>query len=491
MNRLPLLALFALVGCQANGASDIQPLPTTSTGTTAPVPDDKPVVGLDIVGVLAYQGVEITLFDDSGGTSGDVEVPIIQRRDMLVRVFVDPAPEFETRRVRAVLEVENNDGTEVFEEKLRVDGRSYRGQMDSTFNFDIPGDLIKANTKLHVKLFEANAKEPWVGEEGNTTWNSGKLNAEKSDTLHITLVPIRYNADGSGRVPDTSDTQVARYRDLMMAMYPVEDVVIDVTDPVDWNQQIRPWNQNDWGSLLYALADARAAANVDPNTYYYGIFNSEDSFVDFCSGGCILGLSNLAWTASDPWYRTSIGVGFTGFNDVAATTFVHEVGHAHGRSHADCGGASGIDPQYPYGPQAIIGTWGYDARNGNLYPPDETHDMMGYCDPMWLSDYTYYNLYLRVITVGQVFRSERVPWQTIRVFSDGSAQIDRIRDFVPHLDGLPVEVELLDPDGRVIDVVDGTYSPLSHGDGVGGMVMVPPFDDFRVTDVRVKGIPTD
>lgn len=483
MNRLPLLAFVALLGCQADGNSDIQPA-TTGTTPTETVPDDKPVVGLDLVGALAYQGTEITLFDASGGTSGDVDVPVIRNRDLLLRIFVDPIPEWEPRRVRAVLEVENNNGSEFYEEKIRIEGRSYRGQLETSFNFDIPGDQIKAATKFKVDLYEANASEERIGEELKTTWRSGSLDTEKSDVLKVVLVPIRYNADGSGRVPDTSQTQVDRYRDLLLSMYPVEDVIVEVAPVADWNQQIQPWNSGQWSDLLYALSDVRASANEDPNTYYYGLFNSEESFTTFCNNGCILGLSNLAWTASDPWYRTSIGIGFTGWNNVAATTLVHEVGHAHGRSHANCGGASGIDPSYPYAPEAIIGAWGYDTITGDIYSPDANHDMMGYCDPMWISDYTYYNLYLRIVTVGQVFRSDKIPYQTFRIDDQGQASLDKVREFVPDLDGQPVDVELLDNQGNVVSVVDGLYSPISHG--YGGMVMTAPIDDVRVTDARVK-----
>jgi hypothetical protein len=64
----------------------------------------------------------------------------------------------------------------------------------------------------------------------------------------------------------------------------------------------------------------------------------------------------------------------------------HEVGHNHGRQHAPCG-TSG-DPSYPYA-GAAIGDWGYDLLQQKLYPPDSTKDLMSYCNPTWVSDYTY------------------------------------------------------------------------------------------------------
>lgn len=480
MLRGSLLLLITVVGCQPAATTTIPVSPTvTSTPQTVA---DVPVVGLELVGVLGYQGVEISLYDANGNVP-DIQAPVLRNRDMMVRLMVNPASDWQERKVKAVLTVKNGQDEQELTQRLRVTGRSTRGDLESSINFDIPGTDIGPNTKLSVALFEAEPETEWTGEALNTTWSSGDLNTEKTDVVNLVLIPIRYNFDGSGRVPDTGEAQVARYRDLMLAMYPVEDVVVTVTDPYDWDYRIRAWDTNEWSNLLYTLSDERAAANVDANTYFYGLFNSTQSFTDFCQQGCILGLSNLAWNTNDPWYRTSIGIGFTGFNNTAATTLVHEVGHAHGRQHADCGGASGIDPQYPYEPNAIIGSWGYDNLNAELYAPESNHDMMGYCEPMWLSDYTYYNLYLQIISVGNVFRTDRIPYQTLRVDSEGGVRLDAVREFVPDLGGDPVKVLLVDVHDNVIDEVDGLFTGLSHGPG--GMVMIAPIDDPRVVGARI------
>jgi hypothetical protein len=65
----------------------------------------------------------------------------------------------------------------------------------------------------------------------------------------------------------------------------------------------------------------------------------------------------------------------------------HEWGHNWGREHAPCGGAGNPDANYPY-TGGEIGVIGYDLVNGDLKPAD-SHDLMGYCDAEWISDYTY------------------------------------------------------------------------------------------------------
>ena len=72
-----------------------------------------------------------------------------------------------------------------------------------------------------------------------------------------------------------------------------------------------------------------------------------------------------------------------------ASTIAHELGHALSLGHTNCGDTAviGIDPGYPY-ENGDIGVWGYDMRDGTLVPPD-TKDMMGYCRPVWISDYHF------------------------------------------------------------------------------------------------------
>ena len=85
------------------------------------------------------------------------------------------------------------------------------------------------------------------------------------------------------------------------------------------------------------------------------------------------GLSPVVTNPTDSASRGSVGLGFTG--DGSAGTMAHEVGHAHGRSHAPCGGASGVDPGFPYSGGAI-GTWGYSAATKQLMDPAQTKDVM-------------------------------------------------------------------------------------------------------------------
>jgi hypothetical protein len=78
----------------------------------------------------------------------------------------------------------------------------------------------------------------------------------------------------------------------------------------------------------------------------------------------------------------------------------HEVAHTLGRLHAPCGAPQQVDPKYPYAGGAI-GMWGYDFLLDQLVDPDpsKVHDVMSYCQPVWISDYNYAGLFTRIAFV--------------------------------------------------------------------------------------------
>ena len=69
--------------------------------------------------------------------------------------------------------------------------------------------------------------------------------------------------------------------------------------------------------------------------------------------------------------------------------------------HAPCGGAAGPDPYFPY-EDGSIGVSGYDKLTGNLVSP-HTADIMSYCDPTWISDYSFTRALNHRMTLGPVF----------------------------------------------------------------------------------------
>ncbi len=92
--------------------------------------------------------------------------------------------------------------------------------------------------------------------------------------------------------------------------------------------------------------------------------------------------------------------GFYGFGEYytfqpMATLNMHEIGHNLGRNHVGCGNPANPDAAYPYPEQRISQVvtgdeayYGFNIVTQEIYPPTYK-DYMSYCDPSWISPYTY------------------------------------------------------------------------------------------------------
>ncbi len=347
--------------------------------------------------VSIYQGVKITLMQD--GSPKTPNAPVIGGRPALIRVFIAPEANFQARDIVARLTIESPGQAPVeLEETVRVSITSAETRPDSTFNFTVPATALSLDAGFSVGLYEAGGGCGGGGgsPDGVLYPTSGTAELDPLPTggaLRVVLVPVRYNADGSGRLPDTTPAQLDRYKDTMFKLFPVPDVSLTVREPLDYDGSIQR-NGAGWSNILQTILDLRNSDRPDARTYYYGIFAPASSFRNYCNGGCVTGLGPVPG-AGNAFSRGAVGVGFSG--ESATETFVHEIGHAMGRQHAPCG-TQDADPGFPYG-DGGIGVWGFDLLAGNLLNPNENSDMMGYCDPTWISDYTYEALYRRLAAV--------------------------------------------------------------------------------------------
>jgi hypothetical protein len=97
-------------------------------------------------------------------------------------------------------------------------------------------------------------------------------------------------------------------------------------------------------------------------------------------------------TTAGSGHRAALGWDYIPSGSVVAA---HELGHSWARNHAPCGGPAGVDPGYPRS-DGRTGSYGMDVTTKKL-ESDTLGDIMGYCDPKWISDYTYRSVmsYLR------------------------------------------------------------------------------------------------
>ncbi len=445
------------------------------------------VKGLSIDGVAFYQGVRIDILDGDDEVFDDAPVDVIAERPGMMRVFVNPGSSWDTRTVSAVVELDVDGDTEKFTAEQSINGNgSSDNSLNSTLNVEIPGEFMTDDTSLvSVKLVEVEDDVSADGNDSGASWTADlDLHARHTgDSVRIVLVPIEYRGDGSGRMPDISESQLQVYKDAMMAQYPTREIDLVLDDPMVVNYQISPWG-NGWGETLQELYYRREGQNAAFEEYYYGVFSPANSFANFCAEGCVAGLSSLAQSSQDSWARVSIGLGYSGQG--SADTMVHEIGHAHGREHSPCGvNDAGY---YPHS-GASIGVQGYDYINKQLKSTSSYTDFMGYCDPTWVSDYSYNWLQDRITDVN-ASASIELPegfspyWGSAMIGPDGSTKRGTDMTLRAPPQGKTRTVEYLDAAGVTLDVVAGSFHPYSHIDGGTLLFPEPP---AKAEFLRVAG----
>ncbi|MBS1148827.1 MAG: hypothetical protein H6Q89_525 [Myxococcaceae bacterium] len=188
----------------------------------------------------------------------------------------------------------------------------------------------------------------------------------KGNILQLTSVPVVHQGT-TGAVVDIQP--------IMTAMWPVKSIANTIRAPYTFNGTLAGGDTSAWGNLLQNIAGVRQSDGSNRN--YYG-------WVKVGYGSGIAGIGYVGQEAA------------TGRDD-SDDTAAHELGHNLGRNHAPCGGVAGADPSYPYA-GGKIGSWGYNAVNKMLLNPATYADLMSYCNPAWVSDYSYKAVQTRLET---------------------------------------------------------------------------------------------
>jgi hypothetical protein len=413
---LGFIAMISLVACTAPGGTTDKPAAGGPNGSTAdpnepgaaggPADPEKaplPIVSnLAVTDVAVFQGVKVAVVKNCALVApAKRNAPVVAKRPGLIRVYVKPGAGWTPREVTAEVRLVSDDETfGVLRETKTIEAASKDDDPESTFNIEVPAEDLPPGVTFQVVL---TAPDGETVKEGDTSegrfpadGSFEALGAEASGKLKVVLVPVRYDTDGSSRTPNVDAAQLERYKKKMMALYPASEVEITTHAPYPWTTTISG-NGAGFSSVLQAMHRLRQRDKVGPDVYYYGLLTPASSMSSFCQGGCVAGLSTVA-DEDTPVLRASVGLGYVG--EDSALTMAHEIGHAHGREHAPCGGAADVDPDYPY-PQAQIGVWGYDIFDKALISPTKGRDMMGYCQNEWISDYTYKALFERIVVVNK------------------------------------------------------------------------------------------
>ena len=294
-------------------------------------------------------------------------VPLVAGEEALLRVFPTAARAGGTMpaaRARFYL-----GGREVHVEDIAATGAPIpvevdEGDLAASLNARIPGDVVRPGLELMIEVDPDGRLDPALGVARRIPVD-GRLAVEvgRMPAFDLTLIPFLSD--------DAPDSSVVKLVAAMAAdpaghellhetrtLLPIADLAVRAHEPV--------------------LTDSRNA---------YAQFEATKAIRAMEGGtGHYMGMmpdpAGPAGLADQP--------GRASFAAPLGATVAHELGHNLNLGHTPCGDPAWQDPAYPYAGGAI-GAWGWDAREGGGLTPPHTPDLMGYCEPLWISDYQFTN----------------------------------------------------------------------------------------------------
>jgi hypothetical protein len=312
------------------------------------------------------------------------EAPLIEGRPLFVRVHVGGML---GRRLRAVLNVSYGTagGDKGFEDAKMLAGPSDVERLDSTLNFLVPAADVRPGAAVAVSIYEASATadgpDPATPPRFPATGTADLAIKAGRMVLDVVAVPV---TGPGGALMDTAERRRKLETDLY-DLYPVQKVNVRIREPVVITA---PMTSSSAGFTL--LRDARMKDNAKPWEYYHLLIGRPDHTFSFSGVASGAGAS-----ANDASRRVAItAVGMRAIDGNTNTT-AHEIGHNHGRNHAPACGAAGPDQMFPY-MAGNMGVNGFSLSEMALKSKARFKELMGYCRPRWISDYTWRFLEARV-----------------------------------------------------------------------------------------------
>jgi hypothetical protein len=330
-----------------------------------------------------------------GQAPARLNAPIVKNRPALVRVYVSTPAAWTAHQLSAQLEIAGG----MKSQTVNVAGPSSDADLATTFNFDLTAaetnvDTLTWSVSIHdPSSAAADVRWPASGTSSMTLKSSGP-------SIKIVYIPFNYQVGGANILADASPAAIKILDDALFAAYPTAKIESSVHAPMAYTGPAITAEGGGWGQALGAVGRLRQQDRPATNVYYYGLVAPAPTLMEYCPTACVGGVANVPPSPTSTSQFASMGVSYHDpypskhVEDMEVRVALQEVAHDFGRLHAFCqvpdGGtpATGLDPNYPY-KTGSVGVWGYDLVKKRLYDPATFMDIQSYCNPVWISDYTY------------------------------------------------------------------------------------------------------
>jgi hypothetical protein len=252
--------------------------------------------------------------------------------------------------------------------------------LGNSWNYAVDGSMIQPGMRIEAEVDPTGVIAE--SNEGDNLFAPPAPSSRSVPTLNVTFVPvIQKGIPVDHRVPgNVTSSNKDAFLEATSSMHPIAsyNAVVHAGYTTLTSDTLQKDNANGaWSKILGEIDVLRTTEGS--SRYYYGVVN-----VSYPSG-----VAGVAYVSNPATVPPQVARAALGWDDLPTGSIVaaHELGHNWARNHAPCGGPSGIDLNYPR-PDGTTGSYGYDISSGTLQPPTSA-DIMGYCDPKWISEYTY------------------------------------------------------------------------------------------------------
>ena len=295
-------------------------------------------------------------------------VPLVAGRDALLRVFVtaERSTGAGLPPVRARFHLGGAQAHEVVipAQSGAMPTEVEEGNLLRSSNAAIPGEIVHPGLEMVIEIDPDGTLDPGLLSTRRIP-QVGRASVEVHEMPHLdlTLIPFIWSSEPDSAIIDivraiAADPDNHELLRETRTLLPVGSLAVTAHDPV-------LSTRNNANALLGETSAIRVMESG--SGFYMGTMSGR--LGGFAGGG----LAQLGG-------RSSVAI-------PRGPTMAHELGHNLFLRHAPCGSAD-PDPSYPY-PDGSIGAWGYDFRNGGSLVPPSTPDVMSYCSPAWISDYSF------------------------------------------------------------------------------------------------------
>jgi hypothetical protein len=256
-----------------------------------------------------------------------------------------------------------------------------RNDINSSFNVRLPSDWLSGVVTLLITIDPENYIEE--KDDTNNTFST-TLTFNVVPDLYVTVIPVNHYVD----VQYIGPSEYSYIEEKLMKTYPVK--AVHITHHANYNFDGTLIDLYGWNSLLTQIGNLHYAESASSIQINYGLIPVETS-----SGHTWLMYGSGYQGNGDVGGRAAIGLASSSnYHIDGGVLAAHEIGHNLARLHSPCGVTSGLDRSYPYSGGAI-GQFGLDVTDLTQFKlyPNTIRDLMSYCQPAWISDYTYQGMY--------------------------------------------------------------------------------------------------